>query len=157
MGFRGRRGLLDHLDAGGELSGTPVRPRQEAIGRSEDGRAYGAVLVGPRGIEVLVAPAAGRAVATILGTTLPPALKEAVGPHTPVRVVDVKPLPDKDPNGLAPFYLALAMVVAGFMGASSFARTFGLKAEGRRIWVRMLGGAAPALGLAPGEARPGNP
>ncbi len=68
-----------------------------------------------------------------------------------MRVVDVKPLPDKDPNGLAPFYLALAMVVASFMGASSFALTFGLKAEGRRIWWRMLGVAALALALALGE------
>jgi hypothetical protein len=96
---------------------------------------------------VLVAPAAGLAVAIALRTNLPPALQAATATKTPVQVIEVKPLPNNDPSGITPFYLALGLVVANYIGAVVFAFVFGAKPVGRRVWWRILGVGIMALGL----------
>ncbi|MFE7120014.1 ABC transporter permease [Streptomyces sp. NPDC057654] len=61
-----------------------------------------------------VSGASGATVAQVL-TQAGPKVGEAVG--VPVTVKDVKPLQDGDPRGLALFYISLAAVIIGFVGA----------------------------------------
>jgi hypothetical protein len=68
-----------------------------------------------------------------------------------VRVIDIRPLPANDPNGITPFYLALGIVVANFVGAMFFALVFGFKPVRGRLWWRILGFGAMALALGLGE------
>jgi hypothetical protein len=65
-----------------------------------------------------VVSAAGASVARILTAAAPPA-GAAAGVAVTVR--DVKPLQSTDPQGLAVFYLSLAAVVIGFVGATQLA------------------------------------
>lgn len=67
-----------------------------------------------RGVELDVASAAGASVARLLEKSAP-AVGKAVG--VPVTVHDVKPLQPGDPRGLALFYISLAAVIIGFVGA----------------------------------------
>lgn len=147
----GPTGVVKQLNASGEFAATSVPSRQAAIQRIDDRKDYGAIIVGRRGINVLVAQAAGRSVAVALQATLPSALRAAAGTRTRVAVTDVKPLPQTDFNGLTPFYLALGIVVASFMGAMFFGVVFGLKPLGRRVWWRILGFSILALALGLGE------
>ncbi|MFJ1747810.1 ABC transporter permease [Streptomyces sp. NPDC088116] len=61
-----------------------------------------------------VAGAAGASVAQVLTDTAS-AVAKAV--HVPLTIRDIKPLPEGDPRGLALFYISLASVVIGFLGA----------------------------------------
>jgi hypothetical protein len=143
--------LAEQLGSSSEFAATSVASRPEAIRRIDERKDFGAIVAGPRTIDVLVAPAAGRAVAIALRTNLPPALHAATGTKTPVRVIDVKPLPKTDPSGITPFYLALGLVVANYIGAVFFAFVFGAKPVGRRVWWRILGVGIMALALGVGE------
>lgn len=67
-----------------------------------------------RGVQLDVASAAGSSVAQLLTTAAPQVGKE-VG--VPVRIQDIKPLQQGDPRGLALFYISLAAVIIGFVGA----------------------------------------
>jgi hypothetical protein len=67
-----------------------------------------------RGVELDVASAAGSSVAQLLRQTAPK-VGEAVGVQ--VRVEDLKRLQPGDPRGLALFYISLAAVIIGFVGA----------------------------------------
>ena len=151
LGVVGAPGLAKRLAATDQFVATNVVSRRAAIGRIDDRKDLGAIVVGSRSIDVLVAGAAGRALKVLLEAELPLALRTAVNARTPIRVIDVKPLPANDPNGLTPFYLVLGIVVASFMGATTFALIFGLKPPGRRIWWRILGFAVMALGMGLGE------
>ncbi|MYU51284.1 MULTISPECIES: ABC-2 transporter permease [Streptomyces] len=66
------------------------------------------------GVELDVAGASGASVAQLLAETGPKVGKE-VG--VPVTVRDIKPLQQGDPRGLALFYISLAAVIVGFVGA----------------------------------------
>ncbi|MFJ2559503.1 MULTISPECIES: ABC transporter permease [unclassified Streptomyces] len=66
------------------------------------------------GVDFAVAGAAGASVAQVLAETAP-AVGRAV--RVPVRISDVKPLQKGDPRGLALFYISLAAVIIGFVGA----------------------------------------
>ncbi|MFC9430470.1 ABC transporter permease [Streptomyces sp. NPDC056987] len=68
----------------------------------------------PTGVDFAVAGAAGASVAQVLTETAA-AVSRAVG--VPVRISDVKPLQKGDPRGLALFYISLAAVIVGFVGA----------------------------------------
>ncbi|MFH8986016.1 ABC-2 transporter permease [Streptomyces varsoviensis] len=61
-----------------------------------------------------VSGASGATVAQVL-TQAAPKVGKAVG--VPVTVKDIKPLQDGDPRGLALFYISLAAVIIGFVGA----------------------------------------
>ncbi|MGW5867553.1 ABC transporter permease [Streptomyces sp. NPDC055239] len=61
-----------------------------------------------------VSGASGASVAQVLAETAPK-VGEQVG--VPVTVKDIKPLQEGDPRGLAIFYISLAAVIIGFVGA----------------------------------------
>ncbi|WP_406012423.1 ABC transporter permease [Streptomyces sp. NBC_00984] len=74
-----------------------------AVLRSENG-----------GVGLDVASASGASVAQLLAEST---LKVGEAAHVPVKVTDVKPLQRGDPRGLALFYISLAAVIVGFIGA----------------------------------------
>ncbi|MGW1838985.1 ABC transporter permease [Streptomyces sp. NPDC002067] len=80
----------------------------------EEQREFAVVRSRGAGVELDVAGAAGASVAELLATA-GPKVGRAVG--VPVRVQDIKPLQKGDPRGLALFYISLAAVIIGFVGA----------------------------------------
>ncbi|MGI5349824.1 ABC transporter permease [Streptomyces sp. CA-250714] len=68
----------------------------------------------PQGVELDVSSASGASVAELLEEAGPKVGKK-IG--VPVRVRDLKPLNQGDPRGLAIFYISLAAVIIGFVGA----------------------------------------
>ncbi len=68
----------------------------------------------PKGVELDVSSASGASVAELLSTA-GPKVGRALG--VPVQVRDLKPLNAGDPRGLAIFYISLAAVIIGFVGA----------------------------------------
>lgn len=65
-------------------------------------------------MELDIASASGASVAEVLAKTAPKVGKR-VG--VPVRIEDIKPLQRGDPRGLVLFYISLAAVIVGFVGA----------------------------------------
>jgi hypothetical protein len=61
-----------------------------------------------------VSGASGASVAQVLAETAP---QVGAGLGVPVTVTDIKPLQKGDPRGLAIFYISLAAVIIGFVGA----------------------------------------
>jgi len=143
--------LTKALGSGGEFAVTSVDSERAAIHRIDNRSADGGIVVGPQGIDVLVASVAGRTISDALSADLPPKLSASAPPGTPVRVVDVKPAPANDPLGLSPFFLALSVVIGNYIGAIFFGLAFGVKPVGRRVWWRLLGVSILGLVLALGE------
>lgn len=69
----------------------------------------------PHRVDFAVASAAGASVAQVL-TEAAPVVGRSLG--VPVRISDVKPLQKGDPRGLALFYISIAAVIIGFVGAT---------------------------------------
>jgi hypothetical protein len=65
---------------------------------------------------LFVASAANRPTAVALSETFNRAAAAQGGPA--VRVTDVKPLPPKDPNGIALFYAMIAWVFGGYIAST---------------------------------------
>ena len=143
--------LSQKLNSGGQFAVTRVDSRQAAFNQVDDHSALGGIVVGPRGIDVLVSSVAGLTVSNALATDLPPKLRAVAPPGTPVRVLDLKPAPSNDPLGLSPFFLALSVMIGNYIGAVFFALAFGVKPVGRRVWWRLLGVSIIGLILALGE------
>jgi hypothetical protein len=143
--------LSQRLSSGGQFSVTRVDSRQAAIGKVDNHDADGGIVVGPDGIDVLVAPVAGLTISDALSTDLPPKLAAHAPPGTPVRVVDLKPAPKNDPLGLSAFFLALSIMIGNYIAAIFFGLAFGVKPQGRRVWWRLLGVGIVGLVLALGE------
>ncbi|WP_031080569.1 membrane protein [Streptomyces sp. NRRL S-118] len=80
----------------------------------EEQEVFAVLTVRERGVGLDVAGAAGASVAQVL-TESGAAVSRATG--VPVRVRDIKPSQPGDPRGLAPFYISLAAVILGFVGA----------------------------------------
>ncbi|MDP9346061.1 MAG: SNG1 family protein [Actinomycetota bacterium] len=120
-----------------------VRERDEASTRAavDERRAYGAVLGGEAGIEVVVAPAASLPIAEALRGDLATRLARA----GPVRVAIVHRLPADDARGVVGFYVAAGWVVAGYLGATLLGLAFGTRPGRLRVVWRLAGVAA--LGL----------
>lgn len=97
--------------------------------------AYGAVLARGRGLVLIVAPAAGPAVAEALRATLAPELRKT---GAPVAVRTVHPLPEADSRGLVGFYTVVGWIVGGYLGATFLGLIFGTQ-PGRRHTVWRLG------------------
>ncbi|MFF2329459.1 MULTISPECIES: ABC transporter permease [unclassified Streptomyces] len=96
--------LVPHAYATGAGARTALEEQKVfAILRSEDG-----------GVGLDVASASGASVAQLLAESV---LKVGDATHVPVKVTDVKPLQRGDPRGLALFYISLAAVIVGFVGA----------------------------------------
>ncbi len=130
--------LAERLDAGEAFDVQTVPDRAAAIRRIADREAFGAVVARPDGFELVTASAAGIAVATGLAADLPEVLRAAGGAGARVTVTDARPLPRVDSRGISPFYLAVGLVVAGYLGAAFLGLVFGTKPLGRRVWWRLL-------------------
>ncbi|MCT2589483.1 ABC transporter permease [Streptomyces sp. N2-109] len=122
--------VVGQLTEGGEAAKF-VAGMEKALGSSLDLRLYRtyaqardnleaqrvfAILAQPGDgrVRLDIASAAGASVAQVLAETAP-----KVGERAGVRVTvrDVKPLDEGDPRGLALFYISMAAVIVGFVGA----------------------------------------
>ncbi|MFE2634638.1 ABC transporter permease [Streptomyces scopuliridis] len=92
----------------------------------------------PDRVDFAVAGAAGASVAQLLTETALPVAKAA---GVPVRISDIKPLQKGDPRGLALFYVSLAAVVIGFIGAIQLS----IHASELNPWERIAFTAAYSL------------
>jgi hypothetical protein len=111
-------------------------PDAAAARRAIDRRdAYGAVVGGEASIEVVIAPAASLAVATLLRTELPRRLRAA----GPVRVTTVHPLPPGDARGVVPFYVVVGWVVSGYLATALLGIAFGPRPGRMHVVWRMAG------------------
>ncbi|MFE1576847.1 ABC-2 transporter permease [Streptomyces fradiae] len=118
--YEGERGraFLDGMD---EALNTSVRVRAydslaEARLAVEEQEVFAVFEMrdGGRAVVVDVSGASGASVAEVLAEAAPAAGREA---GVAVTVRDVKPLQPGDPRGLAVFYVSLAAVIIGFVGA----------------------------------------
>ncbi|MFD0691969.1 ABC transporter permease [Actinomadura fibrosa] len=80
----------------------------------EQQRAFAVLNLQGARAELDVAAAAGASVARLLIQAAPAAGRQA---GVPLTVRDIKPLQTSDPQGLAIFYISLASVIIGFVGA----------------------------------------
>jgi hypothetical protein len=111
---------------------------------------YAALVPGPTGPQLLVASASGASVARLLEQVATQVSRRAAGP---LEVVDVRPLPAGDPQGLVPFYVTLAATIMGFI------TMFQLRANAAplslRAWLALIallaavGGFVLALAVEP--------
>ncbi|MFF2010574.1 ABC transporter permease [Streptomyces sp. NPDC058195] len=88
--------------------------RSEARNALEEQEIFAIMQATGRGVSLDVASASGAAVAQLLAES---AVKVAGQIGEPVAVRDIKPLQRGDPRGLALFYISLAAVIVGFVGA----------------------------------------
>lgn len=112
---------------------------------------YGALVEQPDGTARLyVSSASGASVARLLENDAP-RLQQSIG--RPVTVIDAHPLAPRDPNGLVLFYMSLAAVIIGFVGAiQTRVNAATLTLGGELFWdvVRsVLGGFAIAFTVGP--------
>jgi hypothetical protein len=87
-----------------------------------------------------VAPAAGRTAAAALELVFDRALAQQGQPAVTVR--DLAPLPDDDPNGLAIFYVVIAWVFGGYLGATLLGLVRESRSRTRRLALERLGALA---------------
>jgi hypothetical protein len=112
---------------------------EAAVRRAIDHRrVYGALISDGSGATLLVAPAAGNGVATLLVAGFTQA---AAAMGQKLAVVQVHELPPRDRVGVVPFLLAMALVIGGYLSAT-IATILAGAATGRR--------RAVALGLVAG-------
>ncbi|WP_230423308.1 ABC transporter permease [Streptomyces radicis] len=111
------------VDALGDGLGTSLerhhyRTRPQAVDAVQDQRVFG--IVSERGgvVELDTVGAAGSEVAALLARTGREAAAES---GTRLRVRDIRPLHRGDPRGLALFYVTIAAVIVGFLGAVQLA------------------------------------
>jgi hypothetical protein len=107
------RAMEKRLDSSLELHRYPSYPAAKDALEAQEVFAI-LRLSGERGIELDVASAAGSSVAELLRRT---ARQVGGTVGVPVTVQDLKPLQRGDPRGLALFYISLAAVIIGFVGA----------------------------------------
>jgi hypothetical protein len=112
------------------------------------GQVNAAVIAGPAGETLLIQTAASPGTASVLTkefTTAAAALK------TPLRVVDLAPLPAPDSTGISLFFLVIAWMLGGYVGATALALVLGgMRPPGLRqaaIRLGLLAGYAVISGL----------
>jgi hypothetical protein len=125
--------VRQHLGQSGAFDITEVADRAAAIDAIEDRDAYGAILIGPTGPEVLTASAASGVVAQRLG-----ALATSLAPEqhssTPMpQVTDVAPAPPDDPYGWGLSAGMLPLVLGGLAAGGAFATLIA------GVWRRITG------------------
>jgi hypothetical protein len=137
---------------------TKLYADESAARRAIDRRTiYGALITGSSGAKLLVAPAAGNAVAALLASAFTQA---AAATGQKLAVVQVHELPGGDRVGVVSFLVAMALVVGGYLSAT-IATTLAGAATGRRRAVALAFVAAagalitdllagPVLGAIPG-------
>ncbi|QEU93349.1 hypothetical protein [Streptomyces kanamyceticus] len=106
-------GMEKALNASLEVRGyDSVAAARQGVDEQE---VFAIVDAGPDGrVTFDVSGASGASVAQVLAETAP---KVGAEVGVPVTVKDVKPLQEGDPRGLAIFYISLAAVIIGFVGA----------------------------------------
>ncbi|GAA3852579.1 ABC transporter permease [Streptomyces sedi] len=127
------RAFLDALDRGldSSIERRHVAGYQQAVDEIEDQSAFAVIRLGEgERLELDLAGAAGASVAEVLERAAPEAAR-SVGSEITVR--DIKPLHPGDPRGLALFYMNLAVIVCGFLGAIQL----GVHASRLRPWERI--------------------
>jgi hypothetical protein len=102
----------------------------------------GALVTGPQGWRLVVAPAAGNSAAFALTAAF---TKLAGASGQTLTVVQVHPLPKGDPVGSVPFLVVMALVVGGYMSATIALAVGGAATQRGR--GAMLAGAAVVGGL----------
>ncbi|MEV0090695.1 ABC transporter permease [Streptomyces sp. NPDC050738] len=105
-------GMEKALDASLKLKvyGTAAQAR-EGVAQQ---KVFAVVDVGADRVRLDVSSASGQSVAQVLTQS---AAQVAKATGTPIQVKDVRPLQKGDPRGLAIFYISLAAVIIGFVGA----------------------------------------
>lgn len=101
--------------AGGAIRLVPEPTAQAARAAIRGGQAYAAILAGRHGESLVIETAAspGTAAALTKGfTTAAAAMK------IPLQVRDLAPLPASDPTGISAFFLVIAWVLGGYVGAT---------------------------------------
>ncbi|MFE5239795.1 MULTISPECIES: ABC transporter permease [unclassified Streptomyces] len=104
--------MEEALDASLELHRYPDMAQADAAMNEQ--RVFAILRSEGDGVMMQVAGASGASVAQLLGET---GVKVADTIGVPLTVEDVKPLQKGDPRGLALFYISLAAVIIGFVGA----------------------------------------
>lgn len=130
------------VDASPAIEAKAVADPAAAMRSIDRRETYGAVLATPRGLTVVVAPAASAAIADALASELVAELRKT---GQPVHVRTVHPLPASDTRGLVGFYTVIGWAIAGYLGATLFALVFGAGPSRRRTVWRL--GALAILGL----------
>ena len=112
------------------------------------GQVNSAVIAGPKGESLLIQTAASPGTASVLTkefTTAAAALK------TPLRVRDLVPLPASDSTGTSLFFLVIAWMLGGYVGATALGVVLGgMRSPGLRqaaIRLSLLAGYAVISGL----------
>jgi hypothetical protein len=137
--------LVDALETAtrGALDFHPYPSESAAEAAIGERTIYAALVVGPGRPRLLVAGAAGASVARLLQQT---AYRTSQRLDIPVEVVDVRPLPPSDPQGLTSFYVTLGATILGFL------TMFQLRANASELtlrgWLAATGAVALVGGLA---------
>lgn len=104
---------LSH-ETGTSFRVTPYPDRSAALAGIDDQDIYAAFVIGADGDRLYVSSASGTSVARVLEVAAP-RLARTYG--ITMDVTDRHPMPAGDPQGLVVFYMALAAVIIGFVGA----------------------------------------
>ncbi|MFI6833632.1 hypothetical protein ACIBG5_41415 [Kribbella sp. NPDC050241] len=107
------------LDAPGAFEPKVVSDRQSAVAAIDNRDAYGAILTGPDGTEILTASAASPAIAQLLAQ-----LGQRLGGRSaaPPRMTDVVPAPADDPRGNGLAAGAIPLLLGGIAGSTGLSR-----------------------------------
>jgi hypothetical protein len=120
------------------LDARAVASRAQALAQIDDRKVYGAF--DPAANRLYVASAANRATAVLLETTVD---RVAAAQRRPaVRVTDVKPLPASDSNGTSAFYLVIAWVFGGYIGATLMSLVGTPRSRSRGLAAARMGALA---------------
>jgi hypothetical protein len=107
-----------------------------------------AVLAGPQGESLLIQTAASPGTASVLAKEFATA---AAALKTPLHVVDLAPLPASDSAGISLFFLVIAWMLGGYVGASALGIMLGgMRGPGPRqaaVRLALLAGYAVSSGL----------
>lgn len=125
---------------GSSLDIQHVADRASALTLVQEQKAFAIIETTPGSSELTlyVSSASGQTVATLLEESVPPILDHD---GFTVSTTDINPLQDGDPHGLTIFYMTIASVVVGFVGAVQL----GVNAKALRPWERIGFTAAYAL------------
>ena len=107
---------------GGMIRLTGVPDAAAARAAVRDGRVNAAVAAGPRGETLVIETAASPGTAAVLTKTFTQA---AVALKVPLAVRDLAPLPASDPTGASAFFLIIAWMLGGYVGATVLAVMLG--------------------------------
>lgn len=106
------QGMEQALNASLELHEYPSYAKaREAV---DEQKAFTIITAGRSGVRMDLSSASGATVGQLLSQAAPQVGKKT---GVPVTIKDIRPLQQGDPRGLALFYISLAAVIVGFVGA----------------------------------------